>query len=399
VTAVPPSPGARRIVDLIVDAVERREDELVARMLERFATEAPESAVGVDPDMTEAMRRSSHANLRAAISGLRRGDAPLASGPPSDAIEEARTSARMGVSLVAGVQTYRIGQAVVWDAVLDALERIDGDRADRDEALRICTRHTFAYVDAVIPPVADAYARERDRLVRGREQRRVQLVRDLLDGADVDGGALGYDPAGRHRAVIAWGPGADDELGRIAAALRARPLVVAVNDQTSWGWLGGGAAHDDRAVRDIVGGWSGGIALGRATVGPDGFRQGHVEARSAHRIGVATGDPVTWFDDVALEAAMLSDEAAARAFVAAELAGLDDDRDGRKLRDTLSAYFASGFNASAAAAALGVNDRTVAHRLRAIEDRIGRPVRARQTELQAAIRLERVLGAGRAGGG
>ena len=93
---------------------------------------------------------------------------------------------------------------------------------------------------------------------------------------------------------------------------------------------------------------------------------------------------------------MLADERAARAFVAAELAPLDRSRDGAKLRETLTAYFASGFNASAAAAMLKVNDRTIAYRLNSIEEQLGCSVRVRQTELQAAIRLERVLEAARA---
>ena len=76
---------------------------------------------------------------------------------------------------------------------------------------------------------------------------------------------------------------------------------------------------------------------------------------------------------------MLADERAARAFIAAELAPLDRGRDGGKLRETLSAYASSGFNASAAAAMLKVNDRTIAYRLNSIEEQLGRPVRARQT--------------------
>ena len=77
------------------------------------------------------------------------------------------------------------------------------------------------------------------------------------------------------------------------------------------------------------------------------------------------------YDDVALECVMLADERAARAFVAAELAPLDRGRDGAKLRETLTAYFASGFNASAAAAMLKVNDRTIAYRLNSIEEQLG----------------------------
>ncbi len=107
---------------------------------------------------------------------------------------------------------------------------------------------------------------------------------------------------------------------------------------------------------------------------------------------MATDAPVTHFDDVELECPLLADERAARAFVASQLAPLDTGRDGTKLRETLDAYFACAFNASAAAATLKVNDRTIAYRLNDIEQLLGRSVRTRHTELQAAIRLERILG-------
>jgi hypothetical protein len=382
-------PDVQGAVDAVARAVRRREDELVATMLERFAREVSDSGVGEDPDMTAAMRASSYANLRAAMAQLTDGRPPLPSGPPSDAIEEARTSAQAGVSLAALLQTYRIGQAVAWDAILDAVGALDEHRA---EVLRVCTHHSFTYVDAVIPFVTEEYTRERDRLVRSREQRRVQIVRDLLDGGDVHSGELGYELRDTHRAVIAWGPGAESELSRLAGELNARLLVVAAAGQTLWGWLGGNAAGEDRALRAALGPWAGGLAFGRPADGLHGFRDSHGEARAAHRIGVATGAPVTHFDDVALESVLLADEPAARAFVAGELSALDRGRDGAKLRETLSAYFASGFNASAAAAALKVNDRTIAYRLNTIEELLGRPVRTRQAELQAAIRLERILG-------
>jgi PucR C-terminal helix-turn-helix domain/GGDEF-like domain len=384
---------AQRAVDRVTHAVREREDELVVRMLERFAEDVPDSGVGQDPDMTTAVRLSCYGNLHAALTQLARGGPPLPSGPPAEAIEAARTSAQADVPLAVLLQTYRVGQAVCWDAMLDAvnaMSELDGQM--RTDALRFCTHYLFAYVDAVIPFVADEYTLERDRLLRGREQRRVQLIRDLLDGGDVDSGELGYDLNAVHRGVVAWGDGADAELARLSEALHAHALVVAVSGQTVWGWLAGGDGSDDRALRAVIGEWAGGLAFGRAATGPDGFRHSHQQARAAHRIGVAMRAAITHFDDVELECVLLADERAARTFVTNQLAPLDAGRDGAKLRDTLSAYFACSFNASAAAAKLKVNDRTIAYRLNNIEQLLGRPVRARQTELQAAIRLERVLG-------
>jgi hypothetical protein len=104
------------------------------------------------------------------------------------------------------LETYRVGQAVCWDAMRDAVNAMaELDGQTRTDALRFCAHYLFAYVDAVIPFVADEYTRERDRLLRGREQRRVQLIRDLLDGGDVDSGDLGYDLNAVHRGMVAWG--------------------------------------------------------------------------------------------------------------------------------------------------------------------------------------------------
>ncbi len=374
------------VVEQVAHAIGRRESELVERMLTRFSTEVPELVAIDDPEFTAAMRLSAHANLREGVASMLRGGPPLPDGLPQDAIDEARIAAQAGVPLGPGLQTYRIGQSVVFDAVLEEVDAlVDLDLTTRSSALRACTQGAFAYIDAVIPLVSDEYSRERDRMVRGREARRVQLVRDILDGQDADSGALGYDLSLMHYAVVAWGPTAEADLGRIADELDARLLLVPASGQTVWAWLGGGhAPADHTTITDT------GLAFGRPAPGPHGFRRSHREARAAHRIGLITNQPRTSFDDVALESLMLADEQAAHDFVAAELGALETP-EGPKLRDTLTAYFASGFNASSAAADLGVSDRTVANRLNTIEHLLGRPVRLRQTELQAALRLRRLL--------
>ncbi len=102
--------------------------------------------------------------------------------------------------------------------------------------------------------------------------------------------------------------------------------------------------------------------------------------------------PLTRYDDVALEAALLCDVRAARRFVERELGPLNSqDPRTRVLRDTLGSYLHSGLNAAATAAVLNVSDRTIAYRIHGIEDLLGRSVLARSGELAAAVRLHRVL--------
>ena len=50
------------------------------------------------------------------------------------------------------------------------------------------------------------YDDERERLLRGREQRKAQIVHRLLSGEEVDVTALDYDIDRVHLAAIAWGP-------------------------------------------------------------------------------------------------------------------------------------------------------------------------------------------------
>lgn len=56
-------------------------------------------------------------------------------------------------------------------------------------------------------------------------------------------------------------------------------------------------------------------------------------------------------------------------------------------RETLSAYFAAGRNGRATAGALGVSRQTVSHRLKSIEEKIGRPLFECATNLELALNM------------
>jgi DNA-binding PucR family transcriptional regulator len=130
------------------------------------------------------------------------------------------------------------------------------------------------------------------------------------------------------------------------------------------------------------------MAVGHPAPGIDGFRRTHRDARLAHGIAAVRPRPLTLYDDVALESFALQDELLAQDFVTRELGPLGgSDQRAARLRDTLRCYFDTSHNASAAASRLGVHERTVANRIRAIEDTLDRPVTARRAELETALRL------------
>jgi hypothetical protein len=238
--------------------------------------------------------------------------------------------------------------------------------------------------------VAEAYETEREALYRDRERNKRQLIRDLLDGLPVDSARLAYDLGATHVGVVAWGRQPNGALTGLAERLGCPLLSVSDMGKAVWGWLGGVDVSRPSVRRTLNEAPPEGtfLAIGEAGLGTEGFRRTHAEALEAYQIGSVTGADVTRYADVALLALTTQDMSRAREFVRRELDFLAEmDERAAILRATLEAYFATGHNAAAAAAMLGVHVRTVGYRLRSIEDRLGYSVTLRSVELSVALRL------------
>ena len=353
---------------------------MVEHGLEQMRRELPEFFVrDDDPDFVDVYRQSFRAQLRFIYDGLESGREVEGVEAPPLALEEARMAAARGIELATILQGYRVTHRLILDA---ALERV------RDPAaLRVTSRWLFTYMDWMTRRVSEAYRRERDLLVRDRERRTRQLVRDVLDDVPIDaarivvlaravasrrGGLGGGARAGAGRCRRGGGVGAADGVrdrrdglglarrvagGRRARGRRARP---------------GGSRRGRRPrARRRAAGTAARHAAGRrdARRRRRGVPSSHRQALSTYRIARGTTQPVTTFADVALLALTLQDPTLAREFVRCELGPLAaDDARSQLLRETLRAYFEAGQNAAAAAAALGVHERTVTYRLRSIEE-------------------------------
>ena len=352
-------------------ASELREERerLVDEGLEVMRVEMPEFFVrDGDPDFVETYRRSYEEQLRFLLDGMGGERALDGCDPPTIALWEARMTAARGIPLAAIQHGYRITHRLLLDEVLR--------RAVEGDVLREASRWLFTYFDWIAEHASAAYDRERTRLVRDRDERRRRLVEQVLDGQDVDAGALGYDLAGTHTAVIVWGPRAAEAV----AVLGGRTLEVPGTETTRWVWI---AART--GSRRSMGPSSPSVPRPPAS---------RASAAPTVRPGRPTGSrarpplPCTHHADVALPALALHDRAAAHDFVLRELGPLAGwDQRHAVLRDTLVAYFASGDNGAAAARTLGVHERTITYRLRRIEDELGFPVRSRRDELAVAVRL------------
>jgi hypothetical protein len=367
-----------------------RVDDMVEEMLRRMEVEIADYAAFEEPELVDATRRSAYANIRAGVASMLPGRS-VPGGAPAEAEQGARRAARSGAYLPQLLASYRVGHAVAWEYVLDEIEALDLPRETRGELLRIASRRLFEYVESVMPVVTDIYTQERDALLRSSEHRRLRALRELLDGTRHDAGELAYDLRGEHLGAIAWGEHPGAALAAIARALECRSLVIAADEERVWGWFAitGPRGPDWSLIESLECPEATLVALGTPGTGSDGFRRTHREAQRAYLVACTGPRPITRFDAVAVEALALRDEAGAREHVARELGPLAaDDARSATLRDTLRAYFEASSNASAAAALLGVNDRTVAYRLRGIEDLLGYPVSTRSLELRVALRLE-----------
>ena len=382
-------------IALFVKHLRGRVDVMVEEELVRMRAEAPAFFTSDDPDFLAVSTASCVGHLGVLLDALSSGrDMPSAL-PPA-AVEETRTVAQWGIPLDSLIHTYRIGHAVVWEHVMDLADQILEDARVRSQILKLISRYFFAYNDRMVVFVVAIYEAERTALFHDRGRRRRQLVRDLLDGLPIDHSKLPYLLSGVHLAAVSTAEECDRILRQLAAQNGLNYLSVPGPTGSFWAWLGGTRLREPDTQAAIMDGLPSGVfvAFGDLAEGLEGFRITHREARQAYRIGRQLSSDKIRYRDVALLSLTTGDEGLAREFMKRELGSLaEDDQRADELRTTLREYFATGHNASVTGARLGLNDRTVAYRLRTVEERLGIPVLARRDELSVALKLFELYGA------
>jgi hypothetical protein len=193
----------------------------------------------------------------------------------------------------------------------------------------------------------------------------------------------------RGRLVVIVGSADDGEAGTVARAL-ARALGRRAGSPAS----PGGAAEAGEPGEPGPPPWR--IAVGRSYPGPSGVVRSYDEAEDAfdvaQRLGLA--DPVVSATDLLIYQVLLRDRAAITDLVRTLLTPLARARGGAgPLLATLSAYYARGGVAAAAARDLHLSVRTITYRLARVKELTGRdPARpADALALQVAVIGARML--------
>ncbi|MCP9949981.1 PucR family transcriptional regulator [Actinomadura madurae] len=324
-------------------------------------------------------------------------------------IEFASMQAQLGISHSALQHSYRTGARVTWAMWAEHLaEAADEEPVPSSESaagLRWSTAMFLAWYDHVVTSVDAGYTEREYMLRRSGFQFRVDTVRQILAG-DLPAPprdlypALRYDLSAEHL-TIQLTEVSDISTQEITKRLRiasgaADSLEVRLTPSDVVVWLSRPhpwrPEHGDRVVETLIAAGTT-ASVGTPAVGVEGFRSGYDDVTRVAAVRQLWTDapPVLRYEDVRLEAMLTSNIVEVARFVREELGPLAaGTASARTLCETMLASFTFGTHV-ATAEHLGLHEHTVRNRLQRAEALLGRPLASRRVELQAALRLRRLV--------
>lgn len=308
---------------------------------------------------------------------------------PAPVLTAPRLAARAGVPLDAVLRRYSAGNAFFGDILVEEAERAGVSTS----TLRRLLRLQATVFDRLLQAVSDEHVREASSRPATTAEWRHRYLEELLAGRQ-PGADLGleYDFDGHHLGLMVKGEGAHEAMRELARVLDRHLLADAHQEEPAWAcWLGGRSRLGSEEAVGALGSISAGsvlAAVGEPAEGIAGWRLSHRQAKAALPIAERRGTPILRYADVAVLASILRDDLGTTSLRQIYLEPLEATRDGGRVgRETLRAYFAAERNISSTAAALGVDRRTVANRLRGIEELYGRPLGEVGADLETALLL------------
>lgn len=376
--------------DALARQMLERLDRISDRQLEISADAEPDWFAG-DPVAARLRRDLSRQGFLSTLEAFAARELPESLPTANEAATKALVHMSLDLDLMLGA--YRSGHRALWEEWFALVNERAGDGEDRDRLVVWGSQFFFSYTERISRLATEVYRKEQNRATQNSGHRRMQLVREFLDGAEIESAAIEWPLEHHHLAIVAQGEGGDMGAGELSRLLE-RPLLLLEAVEGWWGWLSSAVPLSAGEERRLAA-WSpsrGQLYCGLESAGRDGFRRSHFQAARVQWAADGGVSGMHTFDQLVLEVLAGERSADARAFVDRELRGLaGEEPRAITRRETLSAYFGADGNAAAAAAALGVHEQTVANRLRTIEELIGRPVSTRRAELETALRLRKVF--------
>jgi hypothetical protein len=146
----------RRLASAFADDAKAFADALT----EAIYAEIPELGAGGDEQAKEELRRSAEANIELAFRMLAEGRAAQPADTPQQALDHARSLVRRGASLAVVLRAYRLGHALAWERLAEAIVEAVAP-ADQPPLLARSSRHLFGYIDAICDRIVDEHEAER----------------------------------------------------------------------------------------------------------------------------------------------------------------------------------------------------------------------------------------------
>ncbi|GAA4743349.1 helix-turn-helix domain-containing protein [Nocardioides endophyticus] len=386
--------------------------KLQSSMLEQI----PELAV--DSVVVEMLGTSIRSNLETIAQVLRNVVDVESVVAPIGAREYAERLAQRGVSLIALLRAYRLGQRILMDWSFSKLD----ETVDPDVAL--ASYHAFSgliyrYVDSISEQVVAEYQREHERWIAHRSNVVAEILDQLLAGhpVDVDKAEVVLDHGLRqtHLGVLVW---TDAPTPEVLDPARLERAVARLNRSmngsgavlfwpkdrvTGWAWL---VVDSDEELPDLAQFDTAlmetephvRVALGTPAVGLEGFRATHLEARRAQQVALVAGGRapriVSYGDSgVRFTSLLVDDLEAARRFVGGALGGLAEDTvSAERLRQTALVFLEMKGSHTTTAQRLHLHKNSVKYRLKRAAEKRGRPVDEERLDLELALIACRWLG-------
>lgn len=400
----------RRLIARVLSAASRR--AVSDAMTERIAADLPD--LRADDAILGALAASVEANVENVTHAVvldvpvERIEVPLA------ALEYPRRVAQRGMAATSLVRAYYLGQQTMIGLIGDAVDAEAGVEQDlREAALRWLVGWSFDYNDVVTRRVLDEYETERAAWVDARSGARTVRVLEVLDGevpsVAAASASIRYPLRATHIGMVVWYSEGVDEVERIerflrglgaAAGAAAPPLTVAVDRLTAWAWLPVAdgeeaiaaarafAAADPDAPR---------VVFGPPREGLEGFRATNRAAREVRRVADATDARLLVATDpgVGLAALVAHDVAAARAWADGVLGALTGESAAdERLRSTLEIFLRTGGSFKATAEQQLLHANSVKYRVRRAVARRGREIGDDRLDVEVALAVRRIFGAG-----
>lgn len=336
------------------------------------------------PEYAAGVRSATKAALDYAFAVLEAPSGGVITTPP-ELLGQARLAASCGIPLESVLRRYSAGFHTFVDFLL-SYGMADPQRWMQH--VHCLLRAQAGHFDSLLRQVSEEYQGEAAKRQTLPDQRRMKQVRALLDGDLIDPSNLPYRFECWHLGFVCTAPSPRIFTRNIARGLGRAVLTIPGQEQAWWGWLGGeklSPAELQSALRGVEGTFRR-VAVGEPAFGLSGWRLTHRQARAAYSVMQGT---VSLYSEQALLASMAQDELLGTSLRMIYLAPLEVERDGgRKLKDTLTAYFIAREQVSSAAAELRVSRKTVSNRLCRVEQHLQRPIASCAAELKAALALE-----------